>query len=233
MSAPTILISTGVALGASALLALAAPFFRLLRLAHAGARTDPAWRTARRAATCSALVIMVVVGPQLGWSFSFSALNLAAWIAALSAALIVGRFAFSLKPKAAWTVAGLLGLLAWLLALLVLFFDLCSGDSWSGWRDLGGGLHCHQTAESFLASGSVDMGIYRRYAFIDHQLYFGDPTKIDRDHPSPLAPAIQDALLRCQPTLRYESAMHSDVAIPTDHAYTPAVAPQSARGGTR
>ena len=123
---------------------------------------------ARRMLLVSALVATVFVCHVAGVSFAFRAPNVIVEVFAMLLVLGLVVFSFILRPRAVGILTGLYALVAWL--LLVLFTALGALFEGGSGREvtMKDGSVCRITAYGFVASDSgVDIGIFRRYLFVD------------------------------------------------------------------
>lgn len=145
----------------------------------------------------------VAIGAALRLSFSLPILNLLAVLAALAASAALLLLLFRIKPRWIGIPAGLLGLGAWMTGLLwIVVFAAFDGDSPSD-TSFGNGLLCRRTVYGFVASDSgQELALYRRYALIDHRIYYERRSDIyPSDPPLPPAP-VRNIVERCR-TLPY------------------------------
>jgi hypothetical protein len=216
------------------LLVLLAPFWMLFKTRTATAADLPR-RRARRGVACVAVVVAVLAVSLSAWSLSVHLLNMLAAVVAFAAAGWLVAYAFSFKPRAVGILFGVVGTIAWCLALAITFV-FAGVQRPPMWADLGEGLYCHDAATTILPFyPSNDIAIVRRYGFVDRQLYSGMVSDEAPESPPapPLPASLETAFARCRASLNRQWEAKAAVANPANRAYTPAVAAPIGSSGKR
>ncbi|QJE02217.1 hypothetical protein HH212_21150 [Massilia forsythiae] len=188
---PTSLV---VLLAAGALVALCAPWLLMRQREPGGA----AWRAARAHLGASMLVAAAVLCAWQGWSLADRMANLGALWLAWIASGFVALLPFSLRPRLLGAGAGILCACVWLLASLWLVLTLLFDGNSTAEADLGDGLHCRQSMYGFVTGDSgTDVALFRRYAFIDHDVLKLRQSDVYPESVQPAPAAWHGALQRC------------------------------------